>query len=95
MEFAKALVDIKPFVEEDQERNFELMECIDKLREDSDYDVADAIENTDMQLMKERKQLSSKFIAAEELNLERDAQLKVRWEKEEEERKRRAEEEEE
>lgn len=48
MEFAKALVDIKPFVEEDQDRNFELMECIDKLREDSDYDVADAIENTDM-----------------------------------------------
>lgn len=45
--------------------------------------------------MKERKLLSSKFMAAEETNLERDAQLRARWDKEEEERKRRQEEEEE
>jgi len=36
MEFAKALIDLKPFIETDQHKDFELMEIIDRLKNDSD-----------------------------------------------------------
>ena len=36
MEFAKSLTDIKPFIESDQQRDFELMEIIDRLKNDPD-----------------------------------------------------------
>ena len=31
MEFSKALIDVKPFIETDQQRDYQLMEMIDKL----------------------------------------------------------------
>ena len=65
MEFAKALIDIKPFIETDQQKDFELMERIDRLKNDTDQDVADATENTDVVLLQERKTLSPKFVALE------------------------------
>lgn len=95
MEFAKALIDLKPFIETDQHKDFELMELIDRLKDDPDQDVADATENTDIVLLQERKILSPKFIALEEESQERERLLNERWVKEEEERKRRQEEEEE
>ena len=61
MEFARALVDIKPFIETDQQKDFELMEIIDKLKSDPDQDVADTMENTDVFLLQERKILTPKF----------------------------------
>lgn len=57
--------------------------------------MADATENTDVELLQERKFLTSKFQALQLLAQDRDRQLNERWVKEEEERKRRAEEEEE
>lgn len=36
MEFAKALIDLKPFVESDSQKDFELMEVIDRLKNDPD-----------------------------------------------------------
>ena len=36
MELAKSLTDIKPFIETDQQRDFELMEIIDRLKNDPD-----------------------------------------------------------
>mmetsp|Transcript_16653 Transcript_16653/g.22486 ORF Transcript_16653/g.22486 Transcript_16653/m.22486 type:complete len:250 (+) Transcript_16653:1841-2590(+) len=95
MEFAKALLDLKPFVETVQDKDFELMEMIDRLKNDPDQDVADATENTDVVLLQERKILSPKFVALEEESQERERLLNERWVKEEEERKRRQEEEEE
>ena len=95
MEFAKALIDLKPFIETDQHKDFELMELIDRLKDDPDQDVADATENTDIVLLQERKILSPKFLALEEESQERERLLNERWVKEEEERKRRQEEEEE
>ena len=41
------------------------MERIDRLKNDTDQDVADATENTDVVLLQERKTLSPKFVAFE------------------------------
>ena len=95
MELAKSLTDIKPFIETDQQRDFELMEIIDRLKNDPDQDVADTTDNADVTLLQERKTLSPKFVALEIQNVEREQRLIERWAKEEEERKRKQEEEEE
>ena len=95
MEFAKALTDLKPYIETDQQKDFELMQLIDRLKNDGDQDVADAMENTDVILLQERKTLAPRFNALEVDNLRRETGLNDRWLKEEEERKRRQEEEEE
>ena len=63
MEFAKALIDLKPYVESDQQKDFELAEIIDRLKNDPDQDVADSSENTDVTLLQERKKLGPKFTA--------------------------------
>jgi len=36
MEFAKALIDLKPYIETDQQKDFELAEIIDRLKNDPD-----------------------------------------------------------
>lgn len=95
MEFAKALIDLKPYIESDPQKDFEIMDMIDRLKNDPDQDVADATENTDVVLLQERKTLSPKFAALEVEVQEREARLVERWQKEEEERKRKQEEEEE
>jgi len=95
MEFAKALIDLKPYIETDTQKDFELAEVIDRLKNDTDQDVADASENTDVTLLQERKTLGPKFVALEIENQERERLLAERWSKEEEERKRKQEEEEE
>lgn len=89
MEFAKALIDLKPYIESDQQKDFELAEIIDRLKNDPDQDVADASENTDVTLLQERKTIGAKFASLEVENSERERQLNERWVKEEEERKRR------
>lgn len=71
------------------------MENIERLKMDADMDVADATDNADVILLRDRKVLSAKYEALEAENVERDRQLSERWVKEEEERKRKAEEEEE
>lgn len=60
-----------------------------------DTDVADATDNADVILLRDRKILSAKFIKLNIESSERDRLLNERWLKEEEERKRKAEEEEE
>jgi len=51
MEFAKSLFEIKPFVENEQEIKFELMEKIEVLKTDEDCDVAEATDDMDFQLL--------------------------------------------
>lgn len=36
MEFSKSLIDVKPFIETDQQRDFQLMEIMDRLKNDAD-----------------------------------------------------------
>lgn len=47
IEFAKSLVQIKPYLEPNKNLSILLNERIIPLNEDIDQDVADAIENTD------------------------------------------------
>lgn len=47
IEFAKSLVQIKPYLEPNKNLSLLLNERIIHLNEDIDQDVADAIENTD------------------------------------------------
>lgn len=88
MEFAKALIDLKPYIETDTQKDFELMEVIDRLKNDPDQDVADTTENTDVVLLQERKKFAPKFAALELEVKDRERILNERWQKEDEERKR-------
>ena len=65
MEFAKSLFEIKPFIENEQEIKFELMEKIEVLKTDEDNDVAEATDDMDFQLLHQRKVLSEKFAQLE------------------------------
>jgi hypothetical protein len=47
IEFAKSLVQIKPYLEPNKNLSILLNERIIRLNDDLDQDVADAIENTD------------------------------------------------
>lgn len=57
MEFVRGLLDIKPFLDYNQQKSIELTERISELKGDKDDDVADASENTDLELMRTRKQM--------------------------------------
>ena len=55
IDFAKALVDIKPWFDSIQAQQIQLSEAMNTLRKDNDQDVADAAENTDFELLKSKK----------------------------------------
>jgi len=57
IEFAKSLVQIKPYLEPNKKLSMQLNERIISLNDDLDQDVADAIEDTDYQLLMTRKKL--------------------------------------
>lgn len=58
MEFVRGLLDIKPFLDFNQAKTIELAEKINELKNDKDEDVADASENTDMELLRLKKSLA-------------------------------------
>lgn len=95
MEFAKTLFEIKPFVENEQEIKFELMEKIEVLKNDEDADVAEATDDMDFQLLHQRKHLADKYQKMEEESQARMKLLLERSENEKEEREFRKKEEEE
>lgn len=92
MEFAKALVDIRPYLEPSHKVSMELSERCDCLKDDPDRDVADASEATDMHLLLNRKKIL-KTLQEQEANCKKFMEsLAKREAREIEERKKRAEE---
>ena len=89
MEFSKSLFEIKPFIEEEQEIKFELMERIEALKVDEDCDVAEATDEMDFQLLNQRKVLAQKYLIQGERNMAREKLLIERNGKEQEEREKR------
>jgi len=57
MEFARSLIQIKPYLEPSKNRSMELSERMEKLKNDKDRDVADATENVDYDLLLSRKKV--------------------------------------
>ena len=47
MEFAKSLIEIKPFLEPEKQLSIEFNMRINHMKDDPDKDMADAIERTD------------------------------------------------
>lgn len=92
MEFAKALVDIRPYLEPSHKVSMELSERCDCLKDDPDRDVADASEATDMHLLLNRKKIL-KTLQDQEADCKKFMEnLAKREAREIEERKKRAEE---
>ena len=95
LEFSKALLEIKPYVDGEQTRDFEMVDIMERLKDDIDQDVVDTTENTEAYLLNSHKVLKVKFSKLQEKCLDHESLLSARWTKEEEERKKKAEEEEE
>jgi len=95
LEFSKALLDIKPYVDEERERDFQILDIMERLKDDIDQDVIDQTENTEAFLLNQHKILKVKFSNLQLKCIDHENALSQRWNKEEEERKRKAEEEEE
>ena len=95
MEFARSLIQIKPYLEPNKNRSMELSERMEKLKNDKDRDVADATENVDYELLLSRKKVLKELSEKEERCASRQKRLDAREIKEIEERKRRMEDEEE
>ena len=55
MEFANAMLVIKPYFDKDVEINLELMDILNGLQNDEDRDVLEAVEHTDYELLQGRK----------------------------------------
>ena len=55
MEFANAMLVIKPYFDKDVEINLELMDILNELQNDEDRDVLEAVEHTDYELLQQRK----------------------------------------
>lgn len=96
MEFANALLVIKPYFDQDIDLSLELMDILSNLNNDPDRDVLEAAEHTDFELLQNRKK--NKTMTDEAGELEKVAfakQLQIREKEEIEERKKRVDDEEE
>ena len=51
MEFANAMMIIKPYFDKDTDINLELMDILNGLQNDEDRDVLEAVEHTDYELL--------------------------------------------
>lgn len=51
MEFVRALLDIKPYLDPHGEHAYTLLDCIEALKDDKDKDVAEHSDEIDLQLM--------------------------------------------
>ena len=96
MEFANALLTIKPYFDCDVDLSLELMDILSNLNDDADRDVLEAVEHTDYELLQSRKK--NKGMVDDNVDAEKVAfmkQLQVREKEEVEERKKRVDDEEE
>lgn len=55
MEFANAMLVIKPYFDSDVDLSLELMDILSNLNNDTDRDVLEAVEHTDFELLQARK----------------------------------------
>ena len=55
MEFANAMLTIKPYFDSDVDLSLELMDILSTLNNDTDRDVLEAVEHTDFELLQRRK----------------------------------------
>ena len=55
MEFANAMLAIKPYFDQDMDLSLELMDTLNNLHNDQDRDVLEAVEHTDFELLQNRK----------------------------------------
>ena len=55
MEFANAMLVIKPYFDSDVDLTLELMDILTSLANDTDRDVLEAVEHTDFELLQQRK----------------------------------------
>ena len=55
MEFANAMLFIKPYFDHDMDLQLELLDILNQLHNDSDRDVLEAVELTDFELLQNRK----------------------------------------
>lgn len=51
MEFANAMLIIKPYFDNDVDLSLELMDILNNLNNDTDRDVQEAVEHTDYELL--------------------------------------------
>lgn len=51
MEFANAMLQIKPYFDSDVDLSLELMDILNNLNNDQDRDVQEAVEHTDYELL--------------------------------------------
>ena len=96
MEFAKAMLSIKPYFDKDVDLSLELMDVLNALQSDADRDVLEAVEHTDYELLQSRKK--SKGATDDKADLakvEFQKKLLIREKIEIEERKKRVDDEEE
>lgn len=96
MEFAKAMLSIKPYFDKDVDLSLELMDVLNALQSDADRDVLEAVEHTDYELLQARKK--SKGVTDEKADLakvEFQKKLVIREKIEIEERKKRVDDDEE
>lgn len=57
LEFAKSLLQLKPYLDQKPQINTELIESISKLKSDEKLEVAEATESADFELLKSRKKI--------------------------------------
>jgi hypothetical protein len=97
MEFANAMLSIKPYFDQDQDLSLELMDILNHLSNDADRDVLEAVEHTDFELLQNRKKnketMGNKSNEIEKIALQK--KLLIREKEEIEERKKRVDDEEE
>ena len=60
MEFANAMLTIKPYFDSDVDLSLELMDILSVLSNDKDRDVLEAVEHTDFELLQSRKKVKTK-----------------------------------
>ncbi len=92
LEFAKSLLDIKPYLDSKSAINTELIESISLLKSDPNKEVAEATDHTDFELLKSRKKILQVLAEKEEKCLMRKKKLEEREVLEIEEKKKRMEE---
>ena len=96
MEFANAMLTIKPYFDSDVDLSLELMDILSTLNNDADRDVLEAVEHTDFELLQRRKKnKNSTDDTADAEKVQFQKLLAVREKEEIEERKKRVDDDEE
>lgn len=94
LDYVLSLVVVKPYIDQKQQINQELSESISCLRKDPNKEVAEATENAEYELLKQRKKVEQVLQQMESECVARQKVLDLREIRDSEEKKKRMEEEE-